>query len=125
MLRCAVISSLPLGPSTLTCCPCTCTLTPVGITTGCFPMRDIVASPRGANATPLALPNRAEHLAAQFLGPGPAVAHDALAGADHADAQPVEDRPQLGRPHVEPAAGTAGPRDVPDDALALRPVLQE
>src|SRR5262249_44518016 len=88
-------------------------------------MRDIVASPRGADAAPLALPNRAEGLAARALGAGPTAAHDALAGADHADAQPVEDRSQLGRAHVEPAAGPAGSLDVPDDALALRPVLQE
>ena len=45
--------------------------TPAGTVTGCFPIRDMIAS---------CLPHRAEQLAAEPLGPRAPVAHDTPAG---------------------------------------------
>src|SRR6266542_3094968 len=110
-------SSLPLGPSTKTLPSATRTLTPAGTAIGCLPMRDIAGPPRSIHG--------AEQLAADALGAGTAVAHDAIAGAQDGDAEAVEHRPQLGALAVQPAAGPAGPVDGADDALPFGAVLQE
>src|SRR5438105_2284496 len=76
MSRCGTKSSLPLGPSTKTLPSAKRTFTPAGRTTGCLPIRDMARL----------LPHGAKQFAAQALGPGAAVAHDALAGAQDGDA---------------------------------------
>src|SRR5438067_490279 len=101
MLRCGRTLSLPSGPSTRTSPSSRATLTLAGTGTGCLPIRDIFR--------PLTLPNRAEELAAQPLGAGLAVAHDALARAQDADAQAVQHRAQLGGAAVQAAARLGGP----------------
>src|SRR6266540_5671691 len=107
----------PFDPSTKTCPSLIDTLTPAGMAMGCLPMRDM--------AVPLLpLPDLADDLAAKVLGPGAAVAHDALARGDDADAQTIEDRPELIGAQIEASPRFARSLDVPDDALALRPVLQ-
>src|SRR5579884_522707 len=70
------------------------------------------------------LPHRTEQFATQFLGAGLAVAHDAAASADDANAQTIEHWPKLFGPAIQTPAGPAGPLDVPDDALAFRPIIQ-
>src|SRR5262245_21722605 len=115
MLRWYAISNLPLGPSTKTLPGSTFTLTPDGTTTGCLPIRD----------TDALLPDRAEHFAAQLLGPGLPVAHHALVGADHRDAQPFEHRLQLRAPLVNAAARLADPVQTADHLLLRRAVFQE
>src|ERR1700722_6252532 len=116
MARCGANSSLPLGPSTKILPLSRRTLTPAGTTTGCLPIRDMFA---------FRLPPRAQELAAQLLGPRPPVAHDSAVGANDADPQAVEHRPELRVPTVQSPSRPAGPIDLPDDALTLRPVLQE
>src|SRR5262245_3901564 len=118
MLRWTVCASFwPFEPSTKTCQSLIDTLTPAGTATGCLPMRDM--------AVPLLpLPDLAKDLAAKVLGSGAAVAHDALARGDDADPQAIEDGPELVGTQVEAPTRLARPLDVPDDALALRPVLQ-
>src|SRR5215475_6987445 len=70
------------------------------------------------------LPNGAEQLAADALGPRLAVAHDALVGAQDGDAQAIEDGPQLGVAPVQAPPRLAGAVDAADDALALGAVLE-
>ena len=53
------------------------------------------------------LADRAQQLAADVRLAGLAVAHDALAGADHGDAHAVEDVRQVAHGAVDPAAGLA------------------
>src|SRR5207302_3919232 len=106
----------PLGPFTLMFWPATSIVTPAGMTTGCLPIRDM--------ALVLLSPHRAKQLAAQALGAGLAIAHDALARADDADAQAVQHGLELCRAPVEPTARPARALNVPNDALAFRPVLQ-
>src|SRR5947209_6457774 len=112
-----VCDSLPLGPSTRTVSPCTSTLTPAGTTTGCFPIRDMALALKGS-------PQLAQHLAADLLAAGAAIAHQAAAGAQHRDAQPVQYRPQLLVAAILPAAGLADALDVAHHPLALGAVLQ-
>src|SRR5262249_4462160 len=122
MLGCTACASLPLGPSTATCPSLIDTLTPPGTATRCLPTRDIAVPPDGRRPEAGgSLPDRGEQLAAEVLRPGPAVAHDALAGADDADAQAVQHRPELRVPPVEAPPRAAGPLDVLDHALALGP----
>src|SRR5579871_2464242 len=116
MLRWWAISSLPLGPSTSTLPSRTCTLTPAGMTTGCFPIRDMTPSP--------SLPNGAEQFAAEALGAGLAVAHDPLAGAEDGDPQPVEHRPQVLDAAVQAPPRLAGPVDRADHLFALGAVFE-
>src|SRR6266498_3198017 len=83
---------------------------------GCLPIRDMMVPP---------LPNRAEQLAAEPLGPRLAVAHDAAAGTENGDAQAVEDRTQFLVSPIQTPSGLAGARDVANDALAFGTVLEE
>src|SRR5436305_3202722 len=115
MLRWKAKSSFPLGPSANTFPSATRTLTPAGTGTGCLPTRDMVVP----------LPDGTQQLAADLLGPGAAVAHDAPAGAEDADPQPVQHRAELVVAAVEPPARPAGALDVTDDALPLGAVLEE
>src|SRR5579872_2697841 len=108
-----------LGPSTTILPSAIFTLTFAGTSTGCLPIRDMV------HFLDHRLPHGAEHFAAQLLGAGAAVAHDAAACAENTDAEAVQHRPQLRVAQVEPPTRTARAFDVPDDALALRPVFQE
>src|SRR5205823_13850648 len=71
------------------------------------------------------LPNRANQLAAQALGPRLAVAHDALARAHDGDAQAVKYRLQLVVSSVEAASRPAGAIQAADDFFAFGAVLEE
>ena len=85
-------SSWPWGPLTLTELPLRVTVTLEGTGMGERPMRDIRPHPvlvpeRGGHS---ALPDMAEHLAAQMLPPGLTVGHQALAGREHGHAHPTQ-----------------------------------
>src|SRR5581483_9841026 len=123
MAGCGLSSSLPLGPSTRSLPPSSATLTPPGMATGCLPIRDMVIPYSFVSERRLV--DGAEQLAAQALGAGLAVAHDAAAGAEDGDAQAVEDGAQVLVAVVEAATGLAGAGDAADDALALGAVLEE
>src|SRR5947209_949364 len=115
MFGCGAISSLPLGPSTRTLPSAMFTLTPPGMATGCLPIRDMAHLP---------LPHIANQLAAEPLGAGLPVAHDAAVGADDRNPQAIQDRPQVAMAAINPTAGLADALDVPDDALSLGSILE-
>src|ERR1700683_2016533 len=71
-----------------------------------------------------ALAYRAQQFTADVMLAGAAVAHDALAGADHGDAHAVEHVWQLPDRAVDPAAGLALPIDVVNHLVAGRGVLE-
>src|SRR5262245_54102452 len=96
-------TSSPLGPFTLTDEPSTVTVTPDGIGTGIFPMRDMGS------------PDLAEDLAADAVGAGLAVREHPAARRQHADAEPVQDPGQLADAAVRAAARLAHAADRRDD----------
>src|SRR5437899_2086683 len=98
-------SNFPLGPSTRTLPSAIWILTPPGMATGCFPIRDMANLLKRPLNRPGAadqeytvigdLPNDAQYLSAQALGTGLAITHDSLAGAYNRYPQALQYRPQL------------------------------
>src|SRR5207249_2381095 len=70
------------------------------------------------------LPNRANQLAADLLGPGLSVAHDAAARAEDGDAKAVQHRLELYVMAIHPAARPAGAVDPADHFFAFEAVLE-
>ncbi len=77
--------SSPFGPFTLTVGPSTVTVTPAGMGTGIFPMRDMGS------------PDLAEDLAADARRAGLAVGEDASARGEDGDPEAVQDLGELSR----------------------------
>src|SRR4051794_10914695 len=103
--------SSPFGPLTLTVLPSMAIVTPFGIGTGSFPIRDIGG---------ISLPDEGEQLAAgarlaRFL-----VGHHALGGAEDRDAEAVADARDLGGADVLAQAGRRDALQLADDRLAAR-----
>src|SRR5262249_37319148 len=86
----------PFGPLTLTDCSSTVTVTPEGIGTGSFPIRDMDAPP---------LPDAGDELAAGARLPRLTVGHQALVGAQNREAQAVADARNLRDADVLAKAG--------------------
>src|SRR5262249_57607698 len=75
----------PFGPFIFTVWPSTLAVTPDGIATAFFPMRDM----------PLSLEHRTQDLAADIGVSGGMVRHHALGGRDDCDAEAVVDARQI------------------------------
>src|SRR5689334_22528878 len=76
-----VQASWPLGPFTVTVWPSRVAVTPCGIATAFFPIRDILVDPE-------------KHFAADIGAASGGVGHDALGGRQHRDAEAVLHRLQ-------------------------------
>src|SRR5580704_1296686 len=134
--------SLPLGPCTSTWPLCSAIFTPAGTGIGLRPIRDICSSlaPKNSNRlhlcstgaqhaaplqTQLCLPYLAENLAADFGFARGTSAHQAFWRRQNVDAQPANDRADIGCAEIAARAGARNALDAGDDAAAVRRVLQE
>src|SRR2546426_1989539 len=107
-------ASLPLGPSTLTRFPSTCTFTPGGMRTGFLPIRDM--------ARPL--PHVGEHFAAHLLLARLPVGQQAPGRRHDGHAHAGQDRGDLVVGHVDPPAGGGHPHEPRDHLLVVGAVLE-
>src|SRR5579859_3379670 len=142
------LSTLPLGPCTVTTLPCTCTFTPWGTVIGFFPIRDIAKSFWFLNAIVWAscrsvlflisalqletrnrkLETASPHFAQQFaahallarLAPG----HHAFGRGEDVDAQPAQHARNLVAAHVDAASRPRDAVQVGDRALVVAAVFQ-
>ena len=93
-------SSWPFGPFTVTCAPSIVTSTPLGTVIGCFPMRDMMATP---------LPDLAQDLAADLALARFPVGQQTLVGGQDRDPHAAEHRRHRRRPSSR-RAGPVGTR---------------
>src|SRR5579864_614861 len=105
--------SLPLPPLTVSTWPARLTWTPLGIATGCLPMRDIAFS------QPLSSKHPAQHLAADLGDAGLAVRHDAARRRQDRDAEAVIDPRQVDELRINAAARFRHARNLADHRLAI------
>src|SRR5215831_6953761 len=103
--RCA---SSPLGPLTFTVLPSTATVTPLGIATGSFPIRDMR----------ILLPHHGDELAAGARLPRLTVGHQALVRAQDSQPKPVADARDLARADVASQPRRRDALQLADDGLA-------
>src|SRR6185312_4945354 len=106
---CTVSDSEPSEPLAVSTWPARSTVTPLGMTTGFLPMRDIGPSSEYP----------AQHLAADLGDAGFAVRHDPARGRQDGDAQAVIDPRQVGELGIDAAAGLRHARDLADHRLAI------
>src|SRR6202008_3966981 len=111
-----LISSLPLGPSTLSKSPASWAFTPFSRTTGNLPMGDI--------ARCFSLPNPQQNFAADFFAPRLAIGHHAERRRHHLHAHPVRHARHRFRSRVAADTRPADAFDSPDHRLALPRVAQ-
>src|SRR5271167_4295776 len=109
--------SLPFGPCTSTAPSSTVTVTPLGMTIGFFPIRDMVCSPP--------LPDVAQHLAADSGLDRFAAGHHAARGREDAGAEPGQHLRYIGPAEIDAAARPADALDAGDELLTMRAVLEE
>src|SRR5215467_11937767 len=100
--------SSPLGPLTFTVLPSTATVTPLGIATGSFPIRDMR----------VLLPHHGDELAAGARLPRLTVGHQALVRAEDRQAKPVAHARDLGGTDVAAQAGRRHALQLANDGLA-------
>src|SRR5262245_9910602 len=93
-------ASLPLGPSTFTCCPFSSTFTLAGTAMGCFPMRDIIVFVIQRASPCPGSPNITKQFATEIILAGLRTAHDALGSGHNGGAQPAADPGNFRRPHI-------------------------
>src|SRR4051794_15586932 len=105
-----VQASWPLGPFTVTVWPSRVTVTPEGMATAFFPIRDISVDP-------------AEHFAAHVGVARRGVRHDALGRRQDRDPEAVLHRLQVLDRRIDAAAGLRDALDLYDDGGAIE-VLQ-
>src|SRR5215831_8447704 len=103
---------VPFGPFTLMFCPLTFAVTPDGIATAFFPMRDIALRT-------FQLEHRAQDLAADVLVACFVIRHHPLGGRQDRDPEPVVDARQ--RPHrgIDAPTGLRHPGDLADHRRAV------
>src|SRR6187551_1948004 len=109
----------PLGPFTSTPVASALMVTPLGMTIGFFPIRDM------ASTVPYQLPNIAENLAADAGLLGGAARHDSAGRRQDGDAESAEDGWHFVAVGIDAAAGTADALDARDHFFATGAVLQE
>src|SRR3954453_14793955 len=100
-------SRLPRGPLTRTSSGSIVTVTPLGTGMGCFPIRDISASP-----------DVGDHFAADALAARLVTGHDALRRRDDRRAHAALDLGDLAAVHVRAAARLRDPAHAADHGLA-------
>src|SRR3977135_849250 len=111
-------SSVPFGPLTETFCPSIVTSTPLGMTTGCFPIRDIIFS------VALPLPHVREDFAAHALACCLTVGEQTRRRGDDRHAEATQHPWQVGGLRVHPQAGLGHPAQARDAAFPAGAVLQ-
>src|SRR5262245_16604626 len=87
-------------------------------------MRDIRSSPPMPSVGSWS-PDATEHFAANLFGARSPIAHQAAAGAQDGDAEPIEHGPQIFPAGIDAAAGLAHALDPANNALTFRAVLHE
>src|SRR5436190_16533171 len=111
--------TLPLGPSAKSAPSRTSTFTPLGISIGFLPTRDMMF-PSKTPLVELAQDFATEAALARLL-----VGEQALGGRDDAHAHAVQHRTDVVRAAIDPAAGTAHPLQVEDRRRAVFGIAQE
>src|SRR3954453_5506825 len=113
VIRCGTCwRSSPFGPCTVTRPGSRVTVTPAGTSMGCFPMRL------------MALPDEADHFAADSLLGGLAARDDAARGGQDRGPHAAEDARQAVLAGGDPAAGLRDALDARENALAAAAVLE-